>query len=156
MPRASVFIKIWVSAPAPYKKPTVRLLMFRETKDTVRVSLQEYLFTGSSKVTSCGFWQKRVRLSDLLEGGYNSTPGTYLNSTLGVLPTCCVVSSLSKVFIDVKTSQEMAVEKYIAEVWQMTQRLLAILKERKISPKRKFWPDIPASIRPKTSVRPSK
>ena len=42
--------------------------MFRETKDTVGVSLQEYLFTGSSKVT-CGFWQKRVRLSDLLEGG---------------------------------------------------------------------------------------
>ena len=33
------------------------------------MSLQEYLFTGSSKVTSCGFWQKRVRLSDLLEGG---------------------------------------------------------------------------------------
>ena len=27
---------------------------FRETKDTVRVSLQEYLFTGSSKVTSYG------------------------------------------------------------------------------------------------------
>ena len=41
----------------------------RETKDTVRVSLQEYLFTGSSKVSSCGFWQKRVRLSNLLEGG---------------------------------------------------------------------------------------
>ena len=37
------------------------LLALRETKDTVRVSLQEYLFTGSSKVTSCGFWQKRVR-----------------------------------------------------------------------------------------------
>ena len=33
------------------------------------MSLQEYLFTGSSKVTSCGFWQKRVRLWDLLEGG---------------------------------------------------------------------------------------
>ena len=41
----------------------------RESKDTVRVSLQEYLFTGSSKATSCGFWQKRARLSDLLEGG---------------------------------------------------------------------------------------
>ena len=41
----------------------------REIKDTVRVSLQEYLFTGSSKVSFCGFWQKRVRLSDLLEGG---------------------------------------------------------------------------------------
>ena len=41
----------------------------RETKDTVRVSLQEYLFTSSSKVTPCGFWQKRVRLSELLEGG---------------------------------------------------------------------------------------
>ena len=39
----------------------------RETKDTVRVSVQEYLFTGSSKVSSCGFWQNRVRLSDLLE-----------------------------------------------------------------------------------------
>ena len=26
-------------------------------------------FTGSSKATSCGFWQKRVRVSDLLEGG---------------------------------------------------------------------------------------
>ena len=38
-----------------------------KTKDTVRVSIQEYLFTGSSKVTSCGFWQKRVRLSDLLD-----------------------------------------------------------------------------------------
>ena len=47
----------------------VRVATFRETKGTVRVSLQEYLFTGSSKVTSCGFWQKRVRLSDLLEGG---------------------------------------------------------------------------------------
>ena len=33
------------------------------------MSLQEYLFTGSSKATSCGLWQKRVRLSDLLEGG---------------------------------------------------------------------------------------
>ena len=41
----------------------------RETKDTVRVSLQQYLFTGSSKVTSCGFRQKRVRLWELLEGG---------------------------------------------------------------------------------------
>ena len=40
----------------------------RETKDTVRVSLQEYLFASSSKATSSGFWQKRVRLSDLLEG----------------------------------------------------------------------------------------
>ena len=38
-------------------------------KDTVKVSLQEYLFTGSSKATSCGFWQKRVRLWDLLAGG---------------------------------------------------------------------------------------
>ena len=45
------------------------MTLVRETKDTVRVSLQEYLFTGSSKVTSCGFWKKRVRLSDLLEGG---------------------------------------------------------------------------------------
>ena len=44
------------------------LRIIRETKDTVRVSLQEYLFTGSLKVTSCGFWQKRVRLWDLLEG----------------------------------------------------------------------------------------
>ena len=33
------------------------------------MSLQEYLFTGSSKVSSCGFWQKRVRWSHLLEGG---------------------------------------------------------------------------------------
>ena len=40
--------------------------MLRETKD--RVSLQDF-FTGSLKVTFCGFWQKRVRLSDLLEGG---------------------------------------------------------------------------------------
>ena len=41
----------------------------RETKDTFRVSLEEYLFTGSSKVSSCGFfWQKIARLSDLLEG----------------------------------------------------------------------------------------
>ena len=39
------------------------VFLVRETKDTVRVSLQEYLFTGSSKATSCGFWQKRVRLS---------------------------------------------------------------------------------------------
>ena len=43
-------------------------LKIRETKDTVRVFLQEYLFTGSSKVTSCGFWQKRVRLLDVLAG----------------------------------------------------------------------------------------
>ena len=56
---------------------------FRETKDTVRVSLQEDLFTGSSKVSSCGFWQKRVRLSGPPGGGFSSTPGTYLNSTLG-------------------------------------------------------------------------
>ena len=28
-------------------------------------------------------------------------------------------------------------------------------QERKFSPQRKFWPDIPADIRPKTSVRPS-
>ena len=43
----------------------------RETKDTVRVygqeSFQECLFTRSSKVTSCVFGRKRVRLSDLLE-----------------------------------------------------------------------------------------
>ena len=49
----------------------------------VGVSFQEFLFTGSSKVTSCGFWQERVRLLDLLGGGFNSTPGTYLNGTLG-------------------------------------------------------------------------
>ena len=46
----------------------VVLGLIRETKDTVKVSLQEYLFTAS-KGTSCGIWQKRVRLSDLLEGG---------------------------------------------------------------------------------------
>ena len=46
----------------------IRPALIRETKDTVR-GVQEYLFTGSSKATSCGFWQKRVRLSDLLEGG---------------------------------------------------------------------------------------
>ena len=61
-------------------------IKFRETKDRVRVSPQDYLFTGSSKVTSCGFWQKRVRLSDLLEGGLNSTPGTCLPTVLLVLP----------------------------------------------------------------------
>ena len=46
-------------------------LTFRETKSTVRVSLQECLFTGSSKVTSYGLWQKRVRF---LEEGFDSTP----------------------------------------------------------------------------------
>ena len=57
--------------PLFYREPPGQFqpLKFTETKDTVRVSLQEYLFTGSSKVSSCGFWQKRVRLSDLLEGG---------------------------------------------------------------------------------------
>ena len=34
--------------------------------------------------------------------------------------------------------------------------LLPLNQERKFSPKRKFGPDIPAHIRPKTSVRPSK
>ena len=43
--------------------------LLRETKDTVKVSLQEYLFTGSWKGASCGIWQKRVGLSNLLEGG---------------------------------------------------------------------------------------
>ena len=33
------------------------------------MSLQDYLFTGSSKVSSCGFGQKRVRFSDLLDRG---------------------------------------------------------------------------------------
>ena len=58
--------------------------LIRETKGTVRVSLQEYLVTGSSKVTSCGFvWQKRVRLSDLLERGLTALQEPTLNSTLG-------------------------------------------------------------------------
>ena len=57
--------------PNPHTKirTQIRSQNPQETKDTVRVSLQEYLFAGSSKVSSCGFWQKRVRLSDLLEGG---------------------------------------------------------------------------------------
>ena len=62
---------------------------FRETKDTVRVSLQEYLFTGSSRVTSCGFWPKRVRLWDLLEGGL-----TVLQE-----PTLTVLLALPKILL---------------------------------------------------------
>ena len=67
----------------------------RETKDTVRVSLQEYLFTGSSKSTSCGFWQKRVRLSDLLEGGLTVLQEPALTVLL-VLPKRRVASGEKK------------------------------------------------------------
>ena len=70
--------------------------LLRETKDTVRVSLQEYLFTGSSKVTSCGFWHKRVRLWDLLEGGLTVLQERTLTVLL-VLPNCgrnyCIINS---------------------------------------------------------------
>ena len=62
------------------------LAFFRESKDTVRVSLKEYLFTGSSKATFCGFWQKRVRLSGLLEGGLAALQEPTLTVLL-VLPT---------------------------------------------------------------------
>ena len=53
---------------------------FRETKDTARVSLQEYLCTGSSKVTSYGFWAEKSPVIGPPGGRFNSTPGTYLNS----------------------------------------------------------------------------
>ena len=59
-------------------------LTFRETKDTVRVSLQKYLFTGSSKATSCRVWQKEYGYRTSWRGD-SSTPGTYLNSTLCTL-----------------------------------------------------------------------
>ena len=49
------------------------------------MSLQEYLFTGSSKASSCGFWQKRARLSDLLEGALTALQETTLTVLL-VLP----------------------------------------------------------------------
>ena len=65
----------------------------RETKDTVRVSLQECLFTGSSKVRYCGFWQNRVRLSDLLEGGLAALQEPTLTVLL-VLPKVVVSRSL--------------------------------------------------------------
>ena len=47
------------------------------------MSLQEYLCTGSSKVTSYGFWQEKSPVIGPPGGRFNSTPGTYLNSTLG-------------------------------------------------------------------------
>ena len=59
------------------------ILTFRETKDTVRVSFQEYLVTGFSKVTSCGFWAEKTTDIGPPGVGLNSAPGTYLNSTLG-------------------------------------------------------------------------
>ena len=65
--RTMCFIQVTVRVPQ--KMVLTESDSFRETKDTVRVSLQECLFTGSSKATFCGFWQKRVRLSGLLEGG---------------------------------------------------------------------------------------
>ena len=49
------------------------------------MSLQEYLFTGSSKATSCGFGQKRVRLWDLLEGGLTALQEP-ISTVLMVLP----------------------------------------------------------------------
>ena len=63
---------------------------FREIKDTAGVYgwefFQESLATGSSKVTSCGFGQKRVLLSDLLEqiweGVPTVLPEAHLNSAL--------------------------------------------------------------------------
>ena len=44
--------------------------LWRSEKPRIRLGCpsRSTFFTGSSKVTSCGFWQKRVRLSDLLEG----------------------------------------------------------------------------------------
>ena len=51
-------------------------ILVRETKDAVRVSLQEYLFTGSSKGASCGFWQKRVRLSQKNPRAHKNRIGT--------------------------------------------------------------------------------
>ena len=74
------FVPVHISIPKT--KATVD---FRETKDTVRVSLQEYLFTGSSKATSCGFRLKRVRLPDLLEGRLTVLPEPSLTVLL-VLP----------------------------------------------------------------------
>ena len=59
--------------------------IFQRTKDTVRVSFQECLSTGSSKVTSCGYWQKRVRLSDLLDGDLTVLQEPTLTA-LSVLP----------------------------------------------------------------------
>ena len=53
---------------------------FRETKDTVRVSLQEYLFTGSWILA-----EKSTVIAPL-GGGFNSTQGTTLTVYL-VLPT---------------------------------------------------------------------
>ena len=66
-------VSVWVDKGPKQQKHWSAQQFIRETKDTVRVSLQEYLFTGSSKVTSCGFWQKRVQLWDLLEGGLTAT-----------------------------------------------------------------------------------
>ena len=71
---------------------TNRPFFIREIKDTVKVSLQEYLFTGSSKATSCGFWQKRVRLWDLLEGGLAALQ----EPTLTVLLVLPILPSLLK------------------------------------------------------------
>ena len=53
-----------------------------------RVSLQEYLLTGSSKVTSCGFWQKRVLLWDLLEGGLTALQEPTLTVLLALPKKC--------------------------------------------------------------------
>ena len=61
----------------------VLFLILERSKDTVRVSLQEYLFTGSSKVASCGFLAEKSTVIAPPGGGFNSTSGTYLNSTLG-------------------------------------------------------------------------
>ena len=60
------------------------------------MSLQEYLCTGSSKVTSCGVWQKRVRLPDLLDGGLTVLQELVLPSLLMFLGSCWVFSHHAK------------------------------------------------------------
>ena len=81
------------------------ILFIRETKDTVRVSLQEYLFAGSSKATSCGFWQKRVRLSDLLEGGLTVLQEPAL-TVLMVLPNSGRFSFLQPIQVSITKMQQ--------------------------------------------------
>ena len=82
---------------------------FRETKDTVRVSLQEYRFTGSSRVTSCGFWQKRVRLLDLLEGrGLTALQEPTSTTVLLVLPKALATNpSLSTMNLEAPIQLDM-------------------------------------------------
>ena len=84
----------WVSPGSPRSSPEHKVyayvpsrLLFSE-KPRIRLGCpsRSTFFTGSSKVTSCGFWQKRVQLSDLLEGDFTVLQEPTLTVLL-VLPT---------------------------------------------------------------------